>query len=91
MIAPGEGFGDSRTGGKPLLLLRLEMYRKPLPGASKLPPGPPKPTETKRTTKQQIKQLCLGRTLVGGYSWMDFWNKFEGIWVGLRGKTSPSK
>ena len=45
--APGRGFSDSRSGGKPPLLLRL---KKPPTGAPKTPPGPPKPTKQK--TKQ---------------------------------------
>ena len=49
---PGGGFGgprgglnDSRSSGKPLLLLRL---KKPPPGPPKPPPGPPKPPEPLR-------------------------------------------
>ena len=38
--APGGGFSDSRSGGKPPLLLRL---KKTPPGAPKPPPVPPKP------------------------------------------------
>ena len=37
---PGGGFSDSRSSGKPLLLLRL---KKPPPGPPKPSPGPPKP------------------------------------------------
>ena len=37
---PGGGFSDSKSSGKPLLLLRLN---KPPPGPRKPPPGPPKP------------------------------------------------
>ena len=35
---PGSGFSDSKSSGKPLLLLRLN---KPPPGPRKPPPGPP--------------------------------------------------
>ena len=51
--APGGGFSDSRSSGKPPLLLRL---KKPPPGAPKPPPGPPKPKKTKQKTKQKIKK-----------------------------------
>ena len=37
---PGGGFSDSRSSGKPLLLLRL---KKPPPGLQKPVPGPPGP------------------------------------------------
>ena len=43
---PGGGFSDSRSSGKPLLLLRLKKPPpgppKPAPGPQKPPPGPPK-------------------------------------------------
>ena len=45
---PGGGLNDSRSSGKPLLLLR---FKKPPPGPPKPPPGPPKPP---KTTKQTI-------------------------------------
>ena len=50
---PGGGFSDSRSSGKPLLLLRL---KKPPPGAPKPPPGPPKPTKTKQKTKRKLNK-----------------------------------
>ena len=48
--APGGGFHDSRSGGKPPLLLRL---RKPPTGAPKPPPRPPK---RKKATKQETNK-----------------------------------
>ena len=43
--SPGGGFSDSRSSGKPLLLLRLKKPPpgppKPAPGPQKPPPGPP--------------------------------------------------
>ena len=39
---PGGGFNGNRSGGKPLLLLRL---KKPPPGPPKPRPGPPKPPQ----------------------------------------------
>ena len=47
---PEGGFSDSRSSGKPLLLLRL---KKPPPGAPTPPPGLPKPTKTKQKTKNE--------------------------------------
>ena len=46
--APGGGFSDNRSGGKPPLLLRL---KKPPPGAPKPPPGPPKHLPNRSTKR----------------------------------------
>ena len=52
---PGGGFSDSKSSGKPLLLLRL---KKPLPGAPKPPPGPPKPKKTKQHKAKSQNPPC---------------------------------
>ena len=61
---PGGGLNGRRSSGKPLLLLR---FKKP-------PPGPPKPTKTKRKTKQH----CLGRLPLSDLD-ETWWKLFPGV------------